>query len=155
MLVSGYIGSIVVARILDSSKRYKLMMMLCTLLFLTVQILFTYFVQMRTIWLYHIMFALLGIAGKTGMNLTTQYGIELTYPQSVPTMAGMTTLVGNILAIVITQTGQSLILSRGEQAANIWFCTVLLVAAVLQLLVTEDLRRLRANQPDANSTGGQ
>ena len=119
MMVSGYFGSLLFARLLDRTKKYKLLMLVNTAAFLVLLILFAWFVHRGSVWLDHLLLGLMGIFGKTGANLTVQYGIELSYPQSVPTMAGLTALAQQLLSLVCAQIGISQIVMRHESRLSL------------------------------------
>jgi len=83
------------------------------------------------------------------MNLVIQYGIELTYPQSVPVMAALSCYSQQIFGLLVTQVGQTIftnIEENGTKIANITFCCILGVAAITQMIVKEDLKRQNFDQ---------
>jgi len=92
---------------------------------------------------------LIGIAGVTNMGLPVQFGIELTYPQPVPVMIGVITIIHWGMMIVLTNMGQALIgnpkLENGGMVTNIVYCCLLCVSIIIQIPVKERLNRENAN----------
>lgn len=94
----------------------------------------------------------MGICVCANYNLMWQYGIELTYPEPVQYMAGLGGMIQQLLGVIVTQIGQS-ILSKfsvlkytsttGGLATNSFNCALLLIAFSMQLFVKADLRRDR------------
>ena len=106
MLSAGFFGSMAIGRALDITKKYKLVMISTSAVCCLAQVVFTLVVAKGLLWLDHVILAVLGICGTAMINLTVQYGIELTYPQPVPVMAGLTCLFAQLFGLVVTELGK-------------------------------------------------
>ena len=105
MTISTLLGSLSSARLLDVTKKYKIIMLVNSTALLIFLMLFAANVDRGAVWLDHLLLVLMGTFGRSASNMTFQYGIELSYPHSVPIMAGLTSFAQQILALVITQIG--------------------------------------------------
>jgi len=89
------------------------------------------------------------IAGVTNMGLPVQYGIELTYPEPVPVMVGILTVVQWSMMLILTNVGQALIehpnLENGGMVTTIVYCCLLCLSIIIQIPVKERLNREDAN----------
>ena len=106
MLTAGFFGSMAIGRALDMTKKYKLVMISTSAVCCLAQVAFTLLVAKGFVWLDHVILAILGICGTAMINLTVQYGIELTYPQPVPVMAGLTCLFAQLFGFIVTELGK-------------------------------------------------
>ena len=58
------------------------------------------------IWVDHLLLYSIMVFGTANLGLSIQYGMELTYPQSVPLMACITALFQRIFTLILTNIGQ-------------------------------------------------
>ena len=84
------------------------------------------------------------------MGLSVQYSIELTYPQSVPIMIGVHSLIQRAMMLVTTNIGQALIshpnLENGALITNIIYCCLLGIVIIIQIAIKEKLNREEADR---------
>jgi len=97
----GFLGSIAVGAILDKTKKYKLITVVNTAIFCATYVAFTIVVSKGLLWADYILLSIIGICGTSNMNLIIQYGIELTYPQSVPVMAVLSCCSQHLFNLIV------------------------------------------------------
>jgi len=63
---------------------------------------------LEKLWVDNLLLSLIGACCSSMFNLLLQFGIELTYPESITVMVGLNGLIQQILGVVITQIGNSI-----------------------------------------------
>jgi len=163
MLLAGFMGSSCIGIILDKTKKFRLITFVVTCFYFALYLVFSFLYVDETIWLDNFLLSFVGAGCSSMFNLLLQFGIELTYPESVTIMVGLNGLIQQLFGVVITQIGQVLISNddagedengclstKGATNANISFLCWLGLAILLQVFIKEDLKRMKAEAAGAD-----
>ncbi|XP_054710179.1 uncharacterized MFS-type transporter C09D4.1-like isoform X3 [Uloborus diversus] len=141
LIVAGLIGSIVAGYVLDYTHKFKnTSLAICILSFFTF-ILFICFVHFQHIWLQFITIGVLGFFLTSFLPVGFEYGIEVTYPESEITSAGLLNASSMIFGIILTEIATSILNKQGFYAANTVMLIALLASCIICGFITTDYKR--------------
>ncbi|KAJ8981716.1 hypothetical protein NQ317_003781 [Molorchus minor] len=167
IVVAGMGGSVCCGILLDRFHKFKettLMVYACSAI---AMIAFT-FTLSKGIYVVYIICALLGShrvsdleIGEAKIKLCFRFfmtgllpvgfelAVELTYPESEGTSAGLLNLACNLFGIIFTTLYSALFYSIGDVWADIIMCVMLVIGTVVTACINSDLRRQAANSASA------
>lgn len=157
-IVSGLVGSFIVAALLDRYKKFLLTIRVLCLGSLLATSLVNYTLPSRNMWLLEVNIAFVGFFVLPIFPVGYSFSVELTYPVSEAMSNGGMMLFSQLLGVGITFLAT--VIADKEPLYCCWlFMAMMAVALAVSFLVKEDLRRLNmeremAGQPRIGSQAG-
>ncbi|XP_046751897.1 feline leukemia virus subgroup C receptor-related protein 2-like isoform X2 [Diprion similis] len=142
----GTIGSIIIASILDKTKKFRVIAITVTTSSVLCEILFAGTLHLEIKWMVFVSISLFGIALISYSAIGFELCAEATYPESQALSTGILSISGQIYGAFVTPLLVKVIDVFGDTAAHVAIVVILSLGTLLTILDKIDLRRQRAEE---------
>ncbi|CAL1262774.1 unnamed protein product [Larinioides sclopetarius] len=116
---------------------------------------YTFLIKIEKIWIQFLMFILLGFIMTGYLPAGLDFGAEITYPEPEAMSASLLNASIQIFSIILTNIASPILEKYGDFGSNIFFCSSLLVGAIIMGCIKCELKRTYAEDEEVDDTKSQ
>ncbi|XP_046751771.1 feline leukemia virus subgroup C receptor-related protein 2-like [Diprion similis] len=146
MFSLGTIGSVIIASILDKTKKFRVISIAVTSSSVLCQILFAVTLIMEIKWTVFLSASLFGISLISYSAIGFELCAEATYPESQALSSGILSIAGQLYGAILTPLTLKVIGVYGDIAGHVVIAVILILGTFLTITNKIDLRRQRAEE---------
>ncbi|XP_055687095.1 feline leukemia virus subgroup C receptor-related protein 2 [Lutzomyia longipalpis] len=149
IILLGMAGSVVSGIVLDKTHKFKETTLAVYALSMVCMWIYTFTLNSGYIWVVYLTSSLLGFFMTGYLPVGFEFAAELTFPEPEGTSAGILNAAAQVFGIIFTMGYAEILNSFGDIAANVTMATMLVVGTVVTAVISSDLRRQKAQNPNA------